>query len=127
MVYAARHPGHAGALVLQSTMARFDLGRLVRSSTSTEVLVAERSGPFFSPRHSKGIGSGLGHYGIDLSGRPSDFPLDIKPLRHFDDRLAEPITHSPNRRSCSRLKDAIRLSKGISIPYRLIQIRKIDN
>jgi pimeloyl-ACP methyl ester carboxylesterase len=29
MVYAARHPGHAGALVLQSTMARFDLGRLV--------------------------------------------------------------------------------------------------
>lgn len=29
MVYGARHPGHAGALVLQSTMARFDLGRLV--------------------------------------------------------------------------------------------------
>jgi pimeloyl-ACP methyl ester carboxylesterase len=29
MVYAARHPGHPGALVLQSTTARFDLGRLV--------------------------------------------------------------------------------------------------
>jgi pimeloyl-ACP methyl ester carboxylesterase len=29
MLYAARHPGHAGRLVLQSTMARFDLGRLV--------------------------------------------------------------------------------------------------
>jgi proline iminopeptidase len=29
MTYAVRHPGHAGALVLQSTMARFDLGRLV--------------------------------------------------------------------------------------------------
>jgi pimeloyl-ACP methyl ester carboxylesterase len=29
MLYAARHPGHAGALVLQSTMARFDLGKLV--------------------------------------------------------------------------------------------------
>lgn len=29
MVYAARHPGHAGALVLQSTMARFDLVRIV--------------------------------------------------------------------------------------------------
>jgi pimeloyl-ACP methyl ester carboxylesterase len=29
MVYAARHPGHAGALVLQSTCARFDLHRLV--------------------------------------------------------------------------------------------------
>ena len=29
MVYAARHPGHAGSLVLQSTMARFDLDRLV--------------------------------------------------------------------------------------------------
>lgn len=29
MVYAARHPGHARALVLQSTMARFDLARLV--------------------------------------------------------------------------------------------------
>jgi pimeloyl-ACP methyl ester carboxylesterase len=24
MLYAARHPGHAGALVLQSTNARFD-------------------------------------------------------------------------------------------------------
>ena len=29
MLYGARHPGHAGALVLQSTNARFDLARLV--------------------------------------------------------------------------------------------------
>lgn len=29
MVYAIRHPGHAGALVLQSAFARFDLGRTV--------------------------------------------------------------------------------------------------
>ena len=29
MLYAARHPGHAGALILQSTSARFDLDRLV--------------------------------------------------------------------------------------------------
>jgi pimeloyl-ACP methyl ester carboxylesterase len=29
MVYAVRHPGHARALVLQSTHARFDLGRIV--------------------------------------------------------------------------------------------------
>jgi pimeloyl-ACP methyl ester carboxylesterase len=29
MVYAARHPRHPGALVLQSTFARFDLGRIV--------------------------------------------------------------------------------------------------
>ena len=29
MVYAARHPGHARALVLQSTFARFDLSRIV--------------------------------------------------------------------------------------------------
>jgi pimeloyl-ACP methyl ester carboxylesterase len=29
LVYAARHPGHPGALVLQSTNARFDLGRIV--------------------------------------------------------------------------------------------------
>jgi pimeloyl-ACP methyl ester carboxylesterase len=29
MLYGARHPGHAAALVLQSTNARFDLGRLV--------------------------------------------------------------------------------------------------
>jgi proline iminopeptidase len=28
MLYGARHPGHAGALVLQSTFARFDLERL---------------------------------------------------------------------------------------------------
>ena len=31
MLYGARHPGHAGALILQSTMARFDLGRIVES------------------------------------------------------------------------------------------------
>jgi len=29
MLYGARHPGHARALILQSTMARFDLTRLV--------------------------------------------------------------------------------------------------
>jgi proline iminopeptidase len=29
MLYGARHPGHAGGLILQSTMARFDLVRLV--------------------------------------------------------------------------------------------------
>jgi proline iminopeptidase len=29
MLYGARHPGHAGALILQSTMARFDIDRLV--------------------------------------------------------------------------------------------------
>jgi pimeloyl-ACP methyl ester carboxylesterase len=29
LVYAARHPGHPSALVLQSTHARFDLGRIV--------------------------------------------------------------------------------------------------
>ncbi len=31
MRYGARHPGHARALILQSTMARFDLVRLVES------------------------------------------------------------------------------------------------
>jgi pimeloyl-ACP methyl ester carboxylesterase len=29
MLYGTRHPGHAGGLILQSTMARFDLARLV--------------------------------------------------------------------------------------------------
>jgi pimeloyl-ACP methyl ester carboxylesterase len=29
MLYGARHPGHAGGLILQSTAARHDLGRLV--------------------------------------------------------------------------------------------------
>jgi len=29
MLYGARHPGHPGALILQSTKARFDLARLV--------------------------------------------------------------------------------------------------
>jgi pimeloyl-ACP methyl ester carboxylesterase len=29
MLYGARHPGHAAGLILQSTMARFDLARLV--------------------------------------------------------------------------------------------------
>ena len=46
MVYAARYPGHAGALVLQSTNARFDLARLVegfRAAGADEVaLIAER-------------------------------------------------------------------------------------
>jgi proline iminopeptidase len=40
MLYGARHPGHAGALILQSTMARFDLERLVegfRAAAGAEV------------------------------------------------------------------------------------------
>lgn len=47
MLYGARHPGHAGALVLQSTNARFDLVRLVegfRRFGGDEVAeIAERS------------------------------------------------------------------------------------
>jgi pimeloyl-ACP methyl ester carboxylesterase len=47
LVYAARHPGHAGALVLQSTHARFDLGRIVegfRRAGGDEVAeIVERS------------------------------------------------------------------------------------
>jgi pimeloyl-ACP methyl ester carboxylesterase len=46
MVYAVRHPGHAEALVLQSTNARFDLARLVegfRAAGGDEVArIAER-------------------------------------------------------------------------------------
>jgi proline iminopeptidase len=47
MVYGARHPGHAGALVLQSAFARFDLDRIVsefRRAGGDEVAdIAERS------------------------------------------------------------------------------------
>jgi pimeloyl-ACP methyl ester carboxylesterase len=46
MVYAARHSGHAGALVLQSTNARFDLARVAegfRESGGVDVArIAER-------------------------------------------------------------------------------------
>ena len=40
MLYGARHPGHAGALILQSTMARFDMERLAegfRAAAGDEV------------------------------------------------------------------------------------------
>jgi proline iminopeptidase len=40
MLYGARHPGHAGGLILQSAMARFDLDRLVdavRAAAGDEV------------------------------------------------------------------------------------------
>jgi pimeloyl-ACP methyl ester carboxylesterase len=40
MLYGVRHPGHAGALILQSTMARFDLARLAdgfRGAAGAEV------------------------------------------------------------------------------------------
>jgi pimeloyl-ACP methyl ester carboxylesterase len=47
MLYAARHPGHARALVLQSTMARFDLRRIVegfrRAGGEEVAAIAERS------------------------------------------------------------------------------------
>lgn len=47
MLYGARHPGHAGALVLQSTNARFDLERLVegfrRLGGDDVAAIAERS------------------------------------------------------------------------------------
>jgi pimeloyl-ACP methyl ester carboxylesterase len=46
LVYAARHPGHAGALVLQSAMGQLDLGRIVegfRRAEGDEVAaIAER-------------------------------------------------------------------------------------
>jgi len=35
MLYGARHPGHAAGLVLQGTMARFDLDRLVEGFRAT--------------------------------------------------------------------------------------------
>jgi pimeloyl-ACP methyl ester carboxylesterase len=47
MVYAARHPGHPRALVLQSAFARFDLGRIVsefrRAGGDEVAAIAERS------------------------------------------------------------------------------------
>jgi pimeloyl-ACP methyl ester carboxylesterase len=47
MLYGVRHPGHARALVLQSTNARFDLGRLVegvrRLGGDELAAIAERS------------------------------------------------------------------------------------
>ena len=47
MVYAVRHPGHAGALVLQSTFARLDLGRIVeefrRAGGDEVAAIAERA------------------------------------------------------------------------------------
>jgi proline iminopeptidase len=47
MVYATRHAAHAGALVLQSTLGRFDLGRLVegfrRAGGDEVAAIAERA------------------------------------------------------------------------------------
>ena len=55
MAYAARHPGHAGALVLQSTMSRFDLGRPVEGF--------RRPGDRRRPsRRAAGGGRGAGHF-----------------------------------------------------------------
>ena len=53
MLYAARHSGHASALVLQSTMARFDLERLVegfRRLGGEEVAEARRALLFAATR-----------------------------------------------------------------------------
>jgi pimeloyl-ACP methyl ester carboxylesterase len=47
LAYAARHPGHPGALVLQSAMARFDLSRIVegfrRAGGDEVAAIAERA------------------------------------------------------------------------------------
>jgi proline iminopeptidase len=47
MLYGTRHPGHAGALVLQSALARFEFGRLVeefrRAGGDEVAALAERS------------------------------------------------------------------------------------
>jgi pimeloyl-ACP methyl ester carboxylesterase len=46
MIYAARHPGHPGALVLHSALARFDLARIVdefrRAGGDEAAAIAER-------------------------------------------------------------------------------------
>jgi pimeloyl-ACP methyl ester carboxylesterase len=47
LAYAVRHPGHPGGLVLQSAMARFDLGRIVegfrRAGGDEVATIAERA------------------------------------------------------------------------------------
>ena len=47
LAYAVRHPGHPGALVLQSAMARFDLARIVegfrRAGGDEVAVIAERA------------------------------------------------------------------------------------
>jgi pimeloyl-ACP methyl ester carboxylesterase len=45
MLYAIRHPGHAGALILQSTNARFDLERIVEHFRAPAATKWPRSPP----------------------------------------------------------------------------------
>ena len=56
MIYGARHRGHAAALILQSTFARFDLTCLVdgfrRFAGDAVAGLAERAGPALGARRS---------------------------------------------------------------------------
>ena len=64
MLYGSRHPGRAKALVLQSTMARFDLARLVegfRRFGGDEVAELAERDYGRRPRVRRGVGSGLRH------------------------------------------------------------------
>ena len=61
MLYGARHPGHAGGLVLQSTMARFDLARLVEGFRRVGGRRGGRARPARLRRRSgerRGVGAG---------------------------------------------------------------------
>ena len=72
MLYAARHPGHPGALVLQSTFARFDLDRIVeefRRAGGDEVAgVIERAYGGDSASVTPKVGSLLGAFGPWVAG-----------------------------------------------------------
>ena len=62
MLYGVRHPGHAGALVLQSTMARFDLGAARRGLPSFWRRRGGRPGQARlrrRPDHQRGVGPSL--------------------------------------------------------------------
>ena len=70
LVYAARHPGHPGALVLQSAMGRFDLGRIVegfrRAGGDEVAAIAERA--LLRRRHLQEEWTAAG--GSSATGRP---------------------------------------------------------
>jgi pimeloyl-ACP methyl ester carboxylesterase len=128
MLYAARHPGHPGGLVLQSTMARFDMGRLVaefrrvggeespqRSSGSTAATACR-----CPPRWPRAAGGGRGGRPLHLEGRPRS--LLATPHRVRDrGSLIRPAPETPQARvrvlrtraisrSASRLASDWRLS-----------------
>ena len=109
MLYAARHPDHAGALVLQSTCARFDLDRLVEGCPARRRRRRCGARPARLRRRlgvGRGVGEGLRRVRSSCPRRTADGAQDAEPRARPTWHGAAPAARHPGSAAPHRVSDA---------------------